>query len=97
VGVLYLGPDVPVASWVHVIARNRTRVAVLTIVQEADRAAALDVAEALRADGKGPMLAAGGNSARWDVALESGIVVLPDRINDAAAVTARLVTGSAVG
>ena len=29
VGVLYLGPDVPVASWVHVIEQNRARVAVI--------------------------------------------------------------------
>jgi DNA-binding transcriptional MerR regulator len=44
IGVLYLGPDVPVASWVHVISQNRARVAVLVVVHEPDRLAALDVA-----------------------------------------------------
>ncbi len=37
VGVLYLGPDVPVASWVHVIEQNRARVAIMSIVQDVDR------------------------------------------------------------
>ena len=97
VGVLYLGPDVPVASWVHVIDQNRMRVAVIAIVQESDQAAALDVAEALRAGANGPVLAVGGKSARWDVALDSGITVLPDLINEAAAVAARLATGKVVG
>lgn len=96
VGVVYLGSDVPVASWVHVIARNRTRVAVISIELEADRAAALDVAEALRTDGNGAVLAVGGSGARWDVAMESGIVVLPSRINDAAAATVRLLNEAVV-
>jgi DNA-binding transcriptional MerR regulator/methylmalonyl-CoA mutase cobalamin-binding subunit len=95
VGVLYLGPDVPVASWVHVIEQNKARVAVLAVVQEADRIATLEVAEALRATGQGPTLAVGGANARWDGAEEAGIVVLPDRINEAAGFAARLATGAA--
>lgn len=94
VGVLYLGPDVPVASWVHVIEQNSARVAVLAVVQEADRIATLDVAEALRATGHSPTLAVGGANARWEGATEAGIVVLPDRINEAAGVAARLATGA---
>lgn len=35
----------------------------------------------------------GGRSARFEGALEAGIVVLPDRINEAAIVTARLADG----
>ena len=94
VGVLYLGPDVPVSSWVHVIQKDRARVAVIAIVQKADQAAAIDVADTLRAHRNGPLLAVGGKHARWEGALESGIIVLPDRINDAAGVTARLARGA---
>jgi MerR family transcriptional regulator, light-induced transcriptional regulator len=94
VGVLYLGPDVPVASWVHVIGQNRARVAVLGVVQEPDRLAALEVAEALRDAGLQPTLAVGGGSAHWEGAEQAGMVVLPDRINDAALVAAQLVRGS---
>ncbi len=90
VGVLYLGADVPVTSWVHVIMQNRARMAVVAVVQEADRIAALEVAAALRDAGLRPTLAVGGGSARWDGAEEAGMVVLPDRINEAAAVAARL-------
>ena len=94
VGVLYLGADVPVASWVQVIEQNRARVAVIAIVQEADQAAALDVAEALLAAGNSPVLAVGGKYARWDAAQEAGMVVLPHRINEAAGVAARLASGT---
>lgn len=93
IGVLYLGADVPVASWVYVIRQNRTRVVVIAIVREADRATALQVADALRATGSSPALAVGGGSAGWDGAREAGMVVLPDRINEAATVTAKLATG----
>jgi DNA-binding transcriptional MerR regulator/methylmalonyl-CoA mutase cobalamin-binding subunit len=92
VGVLYLGPDVPVASWVHVIEQNRARVAVLPVVQEADQFGTLDVIEALRASGNSPVLAVGGKNARWDAGVDAGIVVLPNRINEAAAVAAKLAT-----
>lgn len=94
VGVLYLGPDVPVASWVHVIGQNRARVAVVAVVQEPDRLAALEVAEALRDAGLRPTLAVGGGSARWDGAEQAGMVLLPERINEAAVVAARLARGS---
>lgn len=94
VGVLYLGPDVPARSWVHVIAQNRTRVAVIAVVQQADQAAAISVAEALRGVGDSPVLAVGGRHARWEDAHEAGIVLLPDRINEAAGVAARLARGT---
>ena len=94
VGVLYLGPDVPVSSWVHVMKQNGARVAVMSVVQRVDRAPALEVAEALRDIGSRPVLAVGGNSSDWDAAKEAGIEVLPNRINEAAAVVARLGTGT---
>lgn len=95
VGVLYLGADVPEASWLHVIGQQHSRVAVIAVVQKADRAAALRVARALAGAGASPVLAVGGRNARWDGAIEAGIVVLPDRINEAGDLTARLAIGIA--
>jgi methanogenic corrinoid protein MtbC1 len=95
VGVLYLGPDVPVASWVHVIERNRARMAILSVVQKVDRGPALEVAAAIREIGSRPTLAVGGGSSDWAGATEAGMVLLPSRINDAAATAARLATGAA--
>lgn len=94
VGVLYLGSDVPVASWVHVIEQNHARVAVMSIVQDVDRGSALEVARALRDIGSSPALAVGGGSSDWDGAGEAGMVVLPSRINEAAGVAARLANGT---
>jgi len=93
VGVLYLGADVPASSWVHVIEQNRSRLAVIAIVQESDRPAGLAVAEALRAAGGGPVVAMGGRAAEWEGAQEAGIVILPDRIDEAAAAAARMARG----
>ncbi len=95
VGVLYLGADVPVASWVHVIRQQRARVVVLAVVQDSEQLQALEVAAALRNAGHSPIFAVGGRSASWDGAREAGIVVLPDRINEAASVAARLAAGTA--
>jgi DNA-binding transcriptional MerR regulator/methylmalonyl-CoA mutase cobalamin-binding subunit len=97
VGVLYLGPDVPVASWVHVIEQNRARVAIMSVVQDVDRGSALDVANALRDIGSSPALAVGGGSSDWAGAEEAGMVVLPGRINEAAGVAARLARGTDSG
>ena len=97
VGVLYLGPDVPVASWVHVIEQNRARVAIMSVVQDVDRGSALDVANALRDIGGSPALAVGGGSSDWAGAEEAGMVVLPGRINEAAGVAARLANGTETG
>jgi methanogenic corrinoid protein MtbC1 len=84
VGVLYLGPDVPVASWVHAIDRTRARLAVLAVVQQSDQAGALSVVQALRAGGYAAAIAVGGHDARSVEGREAGIVVLPERIIDAA-------------
>ena len=97
VGVLYLGPDVPVASWVHVIEQNRARVAIMSVVQDVDRGSALDVSNALRDIGGSPVLAVGGGSSDWAGAEEAGMVVLPGRINEAAGVAARLAHGTGSG
>ena len=94
VGVLYLGPDVPVASWVHVIEQNRARVAIMSVVQDVDRGSAMEVAMALRDIGSSPALAVGGGSSDWDEPREAGMVVLPGRINEAAVVAAKLANGA---
>ncbi len=47
IGVLYLGADVPVASWVDAAQRSGVRAAVLAAVTEDDVPAAEDVVEAL--------------------------------------------------
>lgn len=97
IGVLYLGPDVPVASWVHVIEQNRARVAVMSVVQQVDRVSALEVATALQDLGSKPALAVGGGSSDWAGAQEAGMVVLPNRINEAADATAKLANGAKSG
>lgn len=97
IGVLYLGPDVPVASWVHVIEQNRARVAVMSVVQQVDRVSALEVATALQDLGSKPALAVGGGSSDWAGAQEAGMVILPNRINEAADATAKLANGAKSG
>lgn len=94
VGVLYLGADVPVASWVHVATQRPARVAVMAVVQQSDQSMARQVTDALGRSGSSPVLAVGGRSAAWEGAQEAGIVVLPYRINEAAAVTAKLAGGT---
>ncbi len=90
VGVLYLGADVPIASWVHVVQQQHARLVVMAVVQETEQRRALEVATALRAADHGPVVAMGGRSARWDGAHEAGLVVLPSRITEAATVAAKL-------
>jgi DNA-binding transcriptional MerR regulator len=90
VGVLYLGPDVPVADWLDVVRRTRARMAVVGVVTEDDRAAARDVAHAL---GEEPAvaLALGGGAASADLASPDRGLLLPERVVDAAAVVAHAV------
>jgi methylmalonyl-CoA mutase cobalamin-binding subunit len=89
-GVLYLGADVPVASWLRVVTMRRPRVAVIAVVQQADRDSALDVVRALRDGAHPPIIAVGGRNAAWDAAEGAAVTVLPDRIEGAAAAVARL-------
>jgi methanogenic corrinoid protein MtbC1 len=94
VGVLYLGADVPIASWARAARQEPARVAVIAVVQATDQAMALAVGNALRSVGDAPVVAFGGRASRWDGAREAGIVVLPERIVvDAARVAAGLASG----
>jgi DNA-binding transcriptional MerR regulator/methylmalonyl-CoA mutase cobalamin-binding subunit len=90
VGVLYLGADVPVASWLRVAAEQRPRVVVIAVVQQTDRTSALDVVRALRDTAHAPIIALGGRSADWDESQDTELTVLPERIEEAAAAAARL-------
>ena len=60
--VLYLGADVPVASWSAAVATRSARAAVLAVVTPDDRPHAVATAERLMADGPGLVVLAGGAS-----------------------------------
>jgi hypothetical protein len=87
VGVLYLGPDVPVEGWVDVFARSRARAAVIGVVTPADRAAAAAVVAALQVWSV-PIVAVGGAAAGPALAPGNGLLVLPSRVVEAAATIA---------
>lgn len=94
VEVLWLGADVPVSSWVRVMRQGSVRVAVIGIVTRDDRKGARRVADALRVEAHAPVVAVGGRHARWGRGAQAGIIALPDRINEAADMTARLARGT---
>jgi len=59
--VLYLGPDVPEASWLTAVRSHRARAAVLSVVTTTDLGPARAAARALRADHPDLILACGGS------------------------------------
>jgi hypothetical protein len=75
---------VPIDAWIDVIRRTRARAAVIGVVTESDRESASRVVAALQAEGI-QVVAIGGASASLDVASSNGVLVLPDRVVDAAA------------
>ena len=83
VAVLYLGADVPVASWLDVRARLQPRLLVVAVVTSDDRPAAIEVATALRLD-DGTPVAFGGRAAAGAASEVTGSLVLPDSIVAAA-------------
>ena len=90
VGVMYLGPDVPVDAWVDVAARTKARAAVIGVVTQADREPAAAVVEALRRASIG-IVALGGAAAADEQQAADGALVLPSRVTDAAAVVAQAI------
>ena len=84
VAVLYLGADVPVASWLDVRSRLQPRLLVIAVVTADDRASAIDVATALRRDDDGTPVALGGRAAAAAASQVAGSTVLPDSIVAAA-------------
>jgi DNA-binding transcriptional MerR regulator len=89
-GVLYLGADVPAASWAEVMREPRSVVAVISVVREDDRPPAMEVIRAVRARAPGAVLALGAAAARWADATGAGAIVLPARIADAARLTGEM-------
>ena len=87
VGVLYLGPDVPVDGWVDAVTRTRAKAAVIGTVVAADPEAAVPVLDAIRPLGL-RLLAVGGAAATPDIARRLGAVGLPERVVDAAVAVA---------
>jgi DNA-binding transcriptional MerR regulator len=82
IAVLYVGPDVPAASWVVAAAESEARAAVIGVVTDSDIAPAAEVAAALRIASPTLLLAFGGASA---AGLQLGdAIVLPARVVDAA-------------
>jgi DNA-binding transcriptional MerR regulator/methylmalonyl-CoA mutase cobalamin-binding subunit len=90
VGVMYLGPDVPVDAWVDIAHRTKARAAVIGVVTAADQAPAADVVDALRAGSIG-IVAVGGAAATGQPSDSNGVVVLPSRVVDASDVIARAI------
>jgi DNA-binding transcriptional MerR regulator/methylmalonyl-CoA mutase cobalamin-binding subunit len=79
--IVYLGPDVPVASWVEAVERTQARAVVFGVVMDPDVSFADEVVQALRAAHPELVIAVGGRSS-GDVG-NGEVVRLPDRLVDA--------------
>ena len=78
--VLYLGPNVPEASWLTAVARHQADAAVICVVTAADRPSAVNVVRLLAAQRPGLLVASGGACGR---ALGSEVHDLSFRIGEA--------------
>lgn len=88
VNVLYLGPDVPIASWVHVVTERPTAAVVIGVVVPDDIDPADAVAVAIHEARPRVVIAVGGPAAG---AATSDVRILVDRVGDAALEVAGLV------
>jgi MerR family transcriptional regulator, light-induced transcriptional regulator len=88
--VLYLGSDVPLASWQVAVERHQARAAVVVVVSPGDRDAAAAVSARLLDHDRDLVVATGGASGD-DVA--DGVRSLPAKVTDAAAQLDRLLHG----
>lgn len=84
VDVLFLGSDVPIASWVDAADASEARAAVIGVVTDRDVRPAREVATALRAARPRLTVAVGGASAEGAAELP-GLLLLPGRVVEAAA------------
>jgi hypothetical protein len=85
--VLYLGPDVPEASWLTAVNGHRADAAVLCVITNPDRRHADRVTRSLRTQHPELLIASGGASG---TALSGGAQALPFRIGDASHTLDRL-------
>jgi MerR family transcriptional regulator, light-induced transcriptional regulator len=81
--VVYLGSDVPAASWVAAARRTRARAVALGVVLDDDVATANDVIAAMHGLKPSPVLAVGGR--RSDRVGDGSVVRLPDGLDAAVA------------
>ena len=91
--VLYLGADVPVASWLYVRDRLQPRLLVVAVVTAEDRNTAREVAQAVRSDGHVTPLAFGGRAASEAMESLAASTILPESIVAAAERVVALVQG----
>jgi DNA-binding transcriptional MerR regulator/methylmalonyl-CoA mutase cobalamin-binding subunit len=85
--VVYLGPDVPVASWIAAAEQTGARAIAFGVVMGQDVAAADEVVKAVRAVHPGLVIAVGG---RESAEVGNGAVLrLPDRVSEAVEVLRR--------
>ena len=83
-GVLYLGADVPLESWLRTARETEAPMVVLGVVTIADVASATLVAEGLHTLARPPRCLLGGALART-VTLTEGVAWLPDSLDEAVA------------
>lgn len=87
VDVLYLGPDVPIASWIDAATESEAEAAIIGVARLADVERAREVAVALR-QARPDMLVGFGGAAAAQAAIDLDTLDLPDRVVDAAAALA---------
>ncbi len=90
--VRYLGPDVPVSSWLEASRTTGAWLVVLGVVSPVDRQPAVEVARAVKAAAPGVVVAMGGRSAPEPPLRAAGKawIRLPDRVTEAARAVADL-------
>ena len=92
VDVLYLGADVPVASWVDAASQSSATAAVIGIVTSRDVVSAADVVAGIHEARSDLIIAVGGSSA-GGIATATDVVVLPARVVEAARVIHARIAG----
>ena len=88
--VLYLGPDLPIESWITAANGRGAPAAVIGVPTRSDIRAARAVLTALREERPGIVLAAGGDEASR-VATATGAIELPGPLTDAVAMLRRAI------
>ncbi len=89
VDVLYLGADVPLASWVTAVETSLAPVALVAVVATTDVAAADEVVAELRRAPSQPAVVLGGIRAH-ELSEADGSILLPGSLDEAVAVIQRL-------
>lgn len=93
VGVLYLGADVPLNSWLTAVDTSRAKVVVVGVVATSDVAAADEVVGALKSVENSPAVVLGGIRAH-ELSRDEATVVLPRSLDEAVAVIQGLLARS---